>query len=74
MAVRGFRFRDGLIQDVLAERLSITQPGFWNLKAGYAVSSVAMAKRLSAVFDIPGFFIATVFIFVRGVPHAKMDD
>ena len=53
MAVRGFRFRDGLTQEELADRLGVAQTRVSELESGKRRISVAMAKRLSTVFDIP---------------------
>jgi DNA-binding XRE family transcriptional regulator len=53
MAVRGFRSRDRLTQEELAKRLGIAQTRVSELESGKRRISIAMAKRLSAVFDIP---------------------
>jgi len=53
MAVRGYRFRDGLTQEDLADRLGVAQTRVSEFESGKRRISVAMAKRLSAVFDIP---------------------
>lgn len=53
MAVRGFRNRDGLTQEDLAERLGVTRTRVSELESGKRPISIAMAKRLSVVFAIP---------------------
>ena len=52
MAVRGFRNRDGLTQEELAEHLGIAQTRISELESGKRRISIAMAKRLGEVFDI----------------------
>ena len=44
---------DGLTQEDLAERLGVSQTRVSELESGKRRISVAMAKRLSTVFDIP---------------------
>jgi DNA-binding XRE family transcriptional regulator len=53
MAVRGFRNRDGMTQEELAKRLGVAQTRVSELESGKRRISIAMAKRLSVVFDIP---------------------
>jgi plasmid maintenance system antidote protein VapI len=53
MAVRGFRNRDGLSQEELAERLGITQTRVSEFENGRRRIGINMAKCLSAIFDIP---------------------
>ena len=53
LAVRGFRNRDGLIQEELAERLGVAQTRVSELESRKRRISISMAKRLSEVFDIP---------------------
>jgi DNA-binding XRE family transcriptional regulator len=53
MAIRGFRNRDGLTQEALAERLGVAQTRVSELESGKRRISIAMAKRLSVIFSIP---------------------
>ena len=53
MAVRGFRNRDGLTQEELAERLGVAQTRVSELESGKRRISIAMAKRLGTVFGVP---------------------
>jgi DNA-binding XRE family transcriptional regulator len=52
MTLRGFRTRDGLTQEELAERLGIKQARVSALESGGRPISIAMAKRLAKIFDI----------------------
>ncbi|MDR1045445.1 MAG: helix-turn-helix transcriptional regulator, partial [Candidatus Adiutrix sp.] len=52
LVMRGFRLKEEWSQEELAERLAITQTRVSELENGKRHISVAMAKRLSKIFDI----------------------
>jgi DNA-binding XRE family transcriptional regulator len=53
MAMRGFRLKEEWTQEELAERLGINQTRVSELESGKRPISLAMAKRLGQVFDMP---------------------
>jgi DNA-binding XRE family transcriptional regulator len=64
MTLRGFRLRDDMTQEELAERLGIKQAGVSALESGQRPISVAMAKRLGEIFEI------THHAFLRYIPKS----
>jgi DNA-binding XRE family transcriptional regulator len=52
MTLRGFRVRDDMTQEELAERLGIKQARVSALESGKRPISVAMAKRLEEIFEV----------------------
>jgi DNA-binding XRE family transcriptional regulator len=52
MTLRGFRVRDDMTQEELAEHLGIKQARVSALESGKRPISVAMAKRLGEIFEV----------------------
>ncbi len=53
MVLKGFRLRDGMTQQQLADLLEIGQSRVSDLESGARAISKPMAERLSKVFKIP---------------------
>jgi Predicted transcriptional regulators len=53
MTLRGFRVRDDMTQEELAERLGVKQARVSALESGTRPISLAMAKRLAEIFEVP---------------------